>query len=168
MFDAAVAPVMARHSHAELDDTPCLDGGFFVLMGNDEYLLRQIAAGERQRARDYAGMAPGVGRRIRHQDCKPGRSRSVEVGPAEPERIDDPLTVIGSPRESILETLAEADNAPGLPHPVHIHCNNLGRAGQRSSNPGQHAGPRRPPVLTLPTSSFTVTVDRVEPGRRVR
>ena len=55
VFDAAVAPAMARHSHAELDDTPCVDGGFFVLMGNDEYLLRQVAAGERERARDYAG-----------------------------------------------------------------------------------------------------------------
>ncbi len=53
-FDAAVAPLMARHSHSELDDTPCVDGGIFVLMGNDEYLLRQIEAGERDRARDYA------------------------------------------------------------------------------------------------------------------
>ena len=53
-FDAAVAPLTARHSHSELDDTPCLDGGIFVLMGNDEYLLRQIERGERDRARDYA------------------------------------------------------------------------------------------------------------------
>ena len=53
-FDAAVAPLMARHSHSELDDTPCVDGGIFALMGNDEYLLRQIEAGERDRARDYA------------------------------------------------------------------------------------------------------------------
>src|SRR4051812_3797630 len=53
VFDAAVAPLLARHSHAELDDTPCVDGGFYVLLGNDEYLLRQVAAGERERARDY-------------------------------------------------------------------------------------------------------------------
>ena len=30
-------------AHAEFDDTPIVDGGFFVLMGNDEYLLRLIA-----------------------------------------------------------------------------------------------------------------------------
>ena len=59
-FDAAVAPLMARHSHAELDDTPCVDGGIFVLMGNDEYLLRQIDAGERDRARDYAAWLLGA------------------------------------------------------------------------------------------------------------
>jgi len=33
-----------------------------------------------------------------------------------------------TPRK-ILEALAAAANALGLPHPVHIHCNNLGRAG---------------------------------------
>ncbi|HET9271745.1 MAG TPA: amidohydrolase family protein, partial [Vicinamibacterales bacterium] len=43
VFDAAVAPLMARLSHGELDDTPIVDAGFFVLMGNDEYLLRLIA-----------------------------------------------------------------------------------------------------------------------------
>ena len=53
VFDAAVAPISARDTHAQLDDTPILDGGFFVLVGNDEYLHRQIAAGERDRARDY-------------------------------------------------------------------------------------------------------------------
>src|SRR5436190_2074932 len=54
VFDAAVAPIMASTSHGELDDTPIVDAGFFVLMGNDEYLLRLIAAGERAHAREYA------------------------------------------------------------------------------------------------------------------
>ena len=60
VFDAAVAPLTARHSHAEFDDTPIVDGGFFVLLGNDEYLLRQIDAGERDRARDYAAWLLGA------------------------------------------------------------------------------------------------------------
>ncbi len=64
-FDAAVAPLTARHSHSELDDTPCVDGGIFVLMGNDEYLLRQIEAGERDRARDYAAWLLQADRRVR-------------------------------------------------------------------------------------------------------
>ncbi len=32
-FDAAVPPLGARHAHEEFDDTPCLDKGFYVLMG---------------------------------------------------------------------------------------------------------------------------------------
>ena len=73
---------MARHSHAELDDTPCVDGGIFVLMGNDEYLLRQIEAGERDRARDYAAWLLRATGRVRDQDREPGRRRGVEDGPA--------------------------------------------------------------------------------------
>ncbi len=60
VFDAAVAPLLARGSHAELDDTPIVDGGFFVLMGNDEYLLRLIDAGEHERAREYAAWLLGA------------------------------------------------------------------------------------------------------------
>jgi formylmethanofuran dehydrogenase subunit A len=37
-----------------------VDGGFFVLLGNDEYLLRLIDAGERQQARDYAAWVLGA------------------------------------------------------------------------------------------------------------
>ena len=37
-----------------------MDGGFFVLLGNDEYLLRQVDAGERDRARDYAAWMLGA------------------------------------------------------------------------------------------------------------
>ncbi len=62
VMEAAVAPLAARHAHAELDDTPIIDAGFFVLLGNDEYLLRQLAAGEAARARDYAAWLLGTTR----------------------------------------------------------------------------------------------------------
>src|SRR2546426_2755741 len=55
VMEAAVAPLAARQAHAELDDTPIIDAGFFVLLGNDEYLLRQLAAGEAARARERSG-----------------------------------------------------------------------------------------------------------------
>ena len=86
VFDAAVAPLTARHSHSELDDTPCVDGGFFVLMGNDEYLLRQIAAGERGARARLRRLAAGRHRRLRHQDRESRRHRGVEDGPAERHR----------------------------------------------------------------------------------
>ena len=36
-FDAAVPPIAARHVHEELHDTPIIDKGFYVLMGNNHY-----------------------------------------------------------------------------------------------------------------------------------
>jgi formylmethanofuran dehydrogenase subunit A len=129
VFDAAVAPAMARHSHAELDDTPCVDGGFFVLMGNDEYLLRQVAAGERERARDYAAWLLGSTRAYAIKIVNPGGIEAWKSGQRNLNGLDDVLAGRGITARAILETLADAANGLKLPHPVHIHCNNLGIPG---------------------------------------
>ncbi|HET6837167.1 MAG TPA: formylmethanofuran dehydrogenase subunit A [Gemmatimonadales bacterium] len=129
VFDAAVAPLMARHSHAELEDTPCIDGGIFVLMGNDEYLLRQIAAGERDRARDYAAWLLGSTGGYAIKIVNPGGIEAWKSGQRNLTGVDDVLAAKGVTPRAILETLAGAGNQLGLPHPVHIHCNNLGVPG---------------------------------------
>ncbi|MCA9053865.1 MAG: amidohydrolase family protein, partial [Planctomycetaceae bacterium] len=48
-FDAAIPPIGARHTHEEFHDTPIIDKGFYVLMGNHHYILKQAAAGEHER-----------------------------------------------------------------------------------------------------------------------
>ncbi|HET6795773.1 MAG TPA: formylmethanofuran dehydrogenase subunit A [Gemmatimonadales bacterium] len=129
VFDAAVAPVMARHSHSELDDTPCVDGGFYVLMGNDEYLLRQIEAGERNRARDYAGWLLEATGGYAIKIVNPGGIEAWKSGQRNLNGVDDALKGRGITPRAILETLADAADSLSLPHPVHIHCNNLGVPG---------------------------------------
>jgi formylmethanofuran dehydrogenase subunit A len=133
VFDAAVAPVMARHTHQEFDDTPLVDGGFFILMGNDEYLLRQIEAGELDRARDYAAWLLGVTGGYAIKIVNPGGIQAWKSGQRNLTGIDQPL---GSGRvtpRAILETLTDAANTIRLPHPVHIHCNNLGVPGNAAT-----------------------------------
>jgi len=129
VFDAAVAPLLARHSHAELDDTPCVDGGIFVLMGNDEYLLRQVAAGERERARDYAAWLVSSTGGYAIKVVNPGGVEAWKSGQRNLSGLDDPLAGLGVTPRGILETLSDAANLLRLPHPVHIHCNNLGLPG---------------------------------------
>jgi formylmethanofuran dehydrogenase subunit A len=129
VFDAAVAPIMARHSHAELEDTPCLDGGIFVLMGNDEYLLRQIAAGERERAREYAAWLLGATGGYAIKIVNPGGVEAWKSGQRNLNGVDDVLAGVGITPRAVLETLTDAGNQLRLPHPVHIHCNNLGMPG---------------------------------------
>ena len=128
-FDAAVAPLTARHSHAELDDTPCVDGGIFVLMGNDEYLLRQVASGERDRARDYAAWLLRATGGYAIKIVNPGGVEAWKAGQRNVATIDDQVDGRAATPRTILETLTDAANALRLPHPVHIHCNNLGVAG---------------------------------------
>ena len=45
-FDAAIPPLSARHAHEEFADTPCIDKGFYILMGNNHYLMRSIQQDE--------------------------------------------------------------------------------------------------------------------------
>ena len=132
-FDAAVAPLLARHSHAELDDTPCVDGGIFVLMGNDEYLLRQIERGERDRARDYAAWVLGAAGGYAVKIVNPGGIEAWKSGQRNVTGLDDEVSGRKVTPRAILETLTDAANQLGLPHPVHIHCNNLGVAGNAAT-----------------------------------
>jgi formylmethanofuran dehydrogenase subunit A len=128
-FDAAVAPLTARHSHSELDDTPCVDGGIFVLMGNDEYLLRQVETGERDRARDYAGWLLQATGGYAVKIVNPGGVEAWKTGQRNVATIDDQVSGRAVTPRAILEALTDAANALRLPHPVHIHANNLGVAG---------------------------------------
>jgi formylmethanofuran dehydrogenase subunit A len=132
-MEAAVAPLAARHAHAELDDTPIIDAGCFMLLGNDDYLLRQIAAGESARARDYAAWLLGAARGYAIKIVNPGGIARWKAGGTGTERnvtgLDDAVGSSAVTPRKILETLAAAANALGLPHPVHIHCNNLGQPG---------------------------------------
>jgi formylmethanofuran dehydrogenase subunit A len=129
VFDAAVAPLMARHSHEEFDDTPIVDGGFFVLLGNDEYLLRQIETGNRDRARDYAAWILGATGGYAIKVVNPGGIQAWKSGQRNLTEIDQPLGSSRVTPRAILETLTDAANSLRLPHPVHIHCNNLGVPG---------------------------------------
>jgi len=133
VFDAAVAPVAARQTHAEFDDTPIIDGGFFALLGNDEYLHRQIAANEIGRAQDYAAWILRSTGAYAIKLVNPGGVELWKRNVREVKTLDDPVGASSVTPRRILEVLADAAIALGLPHPVHIHCNNLGVAGNVST-----------------------------------
>jgi formylmethanofuran dehydrogenase subunit A len=129
VFDAAVAPLLARTAHSQLDDTPIVDGGFFVLLGNDDYLLRQIDAGEPERAREYAAWMLGATGGYAIKVVNPGGVELWKRGSKERTELDTPLSSSRVTPRAILEALTDASIALRLPHATHIHCNNLGLPG---------------------------------------
>ena len=129
VFDAAVAPITARLAHAELDDTPIVDAGFFVLMGNDDYLVRLLDAGDGARAREYVAWLLGAAGGYAIKIVNAGGIEQWKRGVRDRVGLD---TAIGGTRVTarlLLETLVDAGNALGLPHAAHIHCHDLGVAG---------------------------------------
>jgi len=133
VFDAAVAPLMARQAHGQLDDTPIVDGGFFALLGNDEFLLRQIDAGERERAREYVAWMLGATGAYAIKVVNPGGVELWKRGARERTDLDTPLGSSRVTPRAILDTLVEAAVTLALPHAAHIHCNNLGLPGNAST-----------------------------------
>jgi formylmethanofuran dehydrogenase subunit A len=129
VFDAAVAPVTARLSHAELNDTPLVDAGFFVLLGNDEFLLRELAAGERSRTREYVAWMLGVTGAFAIKLVNPGGVEVWKRGARQRTELDTAIGGTSVTPRTIIEALVDAAESLQLPHAAHIHCNNLGMPG---------------------------------------
>jgi formylmethanofuran dehydrogenase subunit A len=62
----------------------------------------------------------------------PGGVEAWKSGQRNLNGLDDEVAGRGVTPRAILETLADAANGLKLPHPVHIHCNNLGIPGNAS------------------------------------
>jgi formylmethanofuran dehydrogenase subunit A len=129
VFDAAVAPLYARTSHAELDDTPIVDSGFYVLIGNDAYLWQLMRTGDRARVRQYVAWLLGAAGGYALKVVNPGGVEMWKRGQRSRIGLDDPLGSDSLTPRTILETLCDAADGLRLPHATHIHCNDLGLAG---------------------------------------
>jgi formylmethanofuran dehydrogenase subunit A len=129
-FDAAVAPLGARHAHHELDDTPCLDKGIFVLMGNNQYALECIERGMREQLRMFVAWLLNAARGYAPKLVNPGGVEAWKRSPAaRGHGLDDPVPGYGITPRTIIREIVAAANDLGLPHPAHIHCNQLGMPG---------------------------------------
>ncbi len=128
-FDAAIPPLGARHAHEEFHDTPVIDKGFFVLMGNNHYALQQIAAGDRARLRAFTAWLLDAAKAYAVKLVNPGGVEVWKEGADNVHGLDDQVPAFHVTPRQIIQALAETAMELGLPHPVHIHCNNLGLPG---------------------------------------
>jgi formylmethanofuran dehydrogenase subunit A len=129
-FDAAVPPLGARHAHEELDDTPCLDKGFYVLMGNNHYVMQSLQEKEPQKLKAFIGWLLTATKGFAPKLVNPG---GVEVWKSQQagnvSGLDSNVDHFNITPRQIISGVTQAANELNLPHPVHIHCNNLGMPG---------------------------------------
>ncbi len=128
-FDAAVPPLGARHAHEELEDTPTIDKGFLVLMGNNEFILRCLGAGESEKLVQFVAWLLGAAKGYGIKVVNPGGVEVWKERGGNVARLDDLVQSFGVTPRQILVALAQAATDLRLPHPIHIHANNLGVAG---------------------------------------
>ena len=128
-FDAAIAPLGARHAHHELRDTPVIDKGFLVLLGNNHYVMDQIKAGERGRLKAYVSWLLGATQAYGVKVVNPGGVEAWKQGRGNVVSLDDVVDHFGVTPRQILSELARTVDELALPHPVHVHGPNLGLPG---------------------------------------
>ncbi len=128
-FDAAVPPLAARHVLEELHDTPIIDKGFYVLMGNNHYIMQQVRAGEPERLKAYVAWLLNATCGYAVKLVNPGGVEVWKSTGGDARSIDDPVEHFGVSPRQIVRDVAQAVDRLGLPHAVHIHCNNLGLPG---------------------------------------
>src|SRR4051794_13154255 len=128
-FDAAIPPLSARHAHEEFHDTPIIDKGFYVLFGNNHYVLKQIAANEPQRLRAFVAWLLNAAKGYAVKLVNPGGVEDWKAGADNIHSLDEKVLHFDVTPRQIITSLAQTAMDLGLPHPVHIHCNNLGLPG---------------------------------------
>jgi formylmethanofuran dehydrogenase subunit A len=133
VFDAAIPPLGARHTHEEFHDTPVIDKGFFVLVGNNHYLMDQIAKGEHERVRAFCGWLLNATRGYALKVVNPGGVEVWKQGKNGMAGLEDSVPSFDvTPRQIVAAVTRTADELK-LPHAAHIHCNQLGMPGNWST-----------------------------------
>jgi formylmethanofuran dehydrogenase subunit A len=129
-FDAAIPPLAARHVHEEFDDTPCIDKGFYVLVGNNHYIMRAIQEQEPERLKAFLGWLLSSAKGYAPKMVNPG---GVEVWKQHQggnvSSLDSMVEHFDVTPRQIIHGVAQAAEELKLPHRVHIHANNLGLPG---------------------------------------
>jgi formylmethanofuran dehydrogenase subunit A len=129
VFDAAIPPLGARHTHEEFHDTPVIDKGFFVLAGNNHYVMKQIAANEPERLKAYLGWLLQATRGYAIKVVNPGGVEVWKQGGPDSTNFDDVVPSFNVTARQIVQNITRTVDELRLPHATHIHCNQLGMPG---------------------------------------
>ncbi|MEJ2625036.1 MAG: formylmethanofuran dehydrogenase subunit A [Pseudolabrys sp.] len=129
VVEPAVLPHHALQSHLELADIPIIDKAALTVLGNDDYLLDLLRRRESGNAmRDYVAWSLATSRGLGIKVINAGAAAAFKDN-VRSFSLDDEVPEYGVSSRAIVKALQHAVQELGLPHPLHVHCNNLGIAG---------------------------------------
>jgi formylmethanofuran dehydrogenase subunit A len=128
-FEPAVLAVNARQAHMEMGDTPMIDKGGYAMLGNDDYLLRLLSQNADQKTiNDYVAWTLHATQTIGIKVVNPGGISAFKFNERRQD-LDQLHSYYNITPRRILQALSRAVNEIGIAKPLHVHCNNLGVAG---------------------------------------
>lgn len=127
--EAAVPILFAKHTHEELHDTPIVDKTCLVLMANNEILLDLLESGEYERANHLVAWQIWAAKAYGIKAVNPGGIAAWKWG-KNASKLSDVIPGYHKVTAGmIVSHLARIADELNLPHPIHLHCNNLGAPG---------------------------------------
>jgi len=126
--EPAVPPLKARHTHEEFNDTPMIDQLGLLLLGNNQQLIEYIAKGDREFLSSWVAFMLNSTKTYGIKAVNPGGTLAWGWGKNVLSLNDEVPYFNVTPRE-IIENLIRICEKLKLPHPLHIHLNNLGNPG---------------------------------------
>ena len=129
VVEPAISPHQALHAHLELADTPVIDKAILAILGNDDFGLSLMRDGAGASAiRDHVAWTlqstKALGLKVINAGGVAAFKDNVRAF-----SFDDVVPHYGVSSRQIVKTLQRAVSDLGVPHPLHIHCNNLGLPG---------------------------------------
>ncbi len=128
VMDAAMAPLKAKHTHEELNDTPMLDKGSYPLLGSNWFILEYLRAKEYDECAAYIAWIMRATKGYAVKLVNPGGLEAWGFG-RNVRDIDDPVPNFDITPREIVQGLCRVNRMLNLPHTIHVHANNLGKPG---------------------------------------
>jgi formylmethanofuran dehydrogenase subunit A len=129
VIEPAIVPHQALQAHLELADIPIIDKGILTVLGNDDFLLSLLRDGESPAAvADYVASAIAASNGLGVKCINAGGAAAFKYN-ARAFGLDDTVPFYGLSSRQIVEALQRAVEDCKIPHPLHLHANNLGIPG---------------------------------------
>lgn len=129
VVEPAVLPHQALQAHLELSDIPIIDKATLTILGNDDFLLGLLRDGESPAAvADYVAATLTATHSLGLKCINAGGAEAFKYN-ARTFGLDDVVPFYGVSSRRIVEALQQALIELKVPHPLHLHSNNLGIPG---------------------------------------
>jgi formylmethanofuran dehydrogenase subunit A len=129
VVEPAMSPGAALHTHLELADIPIIDKATLAILGNDDFLLSMIRDNSSPgMIEDYVAWTVASTRALGVKVINAGAAAAFKEN-VRTFSLDDVVPSYGVSSRKIVKTLQAAVDRLGFPHPLHVHCNNLGAPG---------------------------------------
>ncbi|MEE8358178.1 MAG: formylmethanofuran dehydrogenase subunit A [Candidatus Hydrothermarchaeales archaeon] len=128
VMSPAMPPLMGRHTHEELNDTPIIDKATYPLFDGNWFVMNFLKNGEIEKCAAYVAWLLRSLKGYTIKIVNPCGTEAWHWG-KNITNIDERVPYFDISPKEMIKGLSEVNEMLGLPHSIHLHPNNLGRPG---------------------------------------